>query len=73
LVIYPDAEALLDFFREEFSFPISAPVEMNETLMFSLRDTELFTLKAGSPVPKLREQLEKVVGGNTFQNLKFLK
>ncbi|KAI6177163.1 hypothetical protein M3Y97_00877100 [Aphelenchoides bicaudatus] len=43
LVIYPDAEALLDFFYEE--------------------DTELFTLKAGSPVPKLREQLEKVVGG----------
>lgn len=31
--------------------------------MFSLRDTELFTLRPGSPVPKLREELEKVVGG----------
>lgn len=62
-MIYPDAEAFLDFFYEEFGFPIKAPVEMNETLMFSLRDTELFTLKAGSPVPKLREELEKVVGG----------
>lgn len=31
--------------------------------MFSLRDTELFTLKSGSSVPKLREELEKVVGG----------
>lgn len=29
--------------------------------MFSLRDTELFTLLPGSPVPKLREELEKVV------------
>jgi len=35
---------------------------MNETLMFSLRDTELFTLRPGSPVPKLREEVEKVVG-----------
>lgn len=32
---------------------------MNETLMFSLRDTELFTLKPDSPVPQLREELEK--------------
>ncbi|KAI6215115.1 hypothetical protein M3Y94_00347300 [Aphelenchoides besseyi] len=53
---------LVTFFEDELVFPIDAPVEMNETLMFSLRDTELFTLKAGSPVPKLREQLEEVVG-----------
>uniref|UniRef100_A0A914PAG9 Transmembrane protein 131-like conserved domain-containing protein n=1 Tax=Panagrolaimus davidi TaxID=227884 RepID=A0A914PAG9_9BILA len=32
--------------------------------MFSLRDTELFTLKPNSPVPKLREEVEKVVGSN---------
>uniref|UniRef100_A0A915DF40 Transmembrane protein 131-like conserved domain-containing protein n=1 Tax=Ditylenchus dipsaci TaxID=166011 RepID=A0A915DF40_9BILA len=63
LVIYPDAESMLEFFREEFPAPLTQPVEMNETLMFSLRDTELFTLKPGSPVPKLREELEKVVGG----------
>lgn len=29
--------------------------------MFSLRDTELFTLRLESPVPKLREELEKVI------------
>ncbi|KAI6188172.1 hypothetical protein M3Y98_00325400 [Aphelenchoides besseyi] len=62
LVVYPGAKALLEFFEDELVFPIDAPVEMNETLMFSLRDTELFTLKAGSPVPKMREQLEEVVG-----------
>lgn len=53
---------MVEFFREEFSVPLPEPVEMNETLMFSLRDTELFTLKPGSPVPKLREQVEEVVG-----------
>lgn len=37
---------------------------MNETLMFSLRDTELFTLKPDSPVPKLREEFEKIVPNN---------
>ncbi|KAI6240905.1 hypothetical protein M3Y99_00399100 [Aphelenchoides fujianensis] len=53
LVVYPGAKGTA-----------GAPVEMNETLMFSLRDTELFTLKPGSPVPRLREQLEDVVGGS---------
>lgn len=62
LVIYPDAEALLELFRDELPQRLSEPVEMNETLMFSLRDTELFTLKPGSPVPRLREQVERVVG-----------
>jgi hypothetical protein len=62
LVIYPDAEAMVDFFQSEFdTAPLSDPMEMNETLMFSLRDTELFTLKPGSPVPQLREQLEELV------------
>lgn len=62
LVIYPDAESLVDFFRDELESPLTDPIEMNETLMFSLRDTELFTLKPDSPVPKLREQLERVLG-----------
>ncbi|CAD5221298.1 unnamed protein product [Bursaphelenchus xylophilus] len=61
LVIYPDAEALLEFFKDELPYPLTEPVEMNETLMFSLRDTELFTLKPGSPVPRLREEVEQVV------------
>ncbi|VDM37502.1 unnamed protein product [Toxocara canis] len=62
LVIYPDAESLVEFFRDELEAPLTDPIEMNETLMFSLRDTELFTLKPDSPVPKLREQLERVLG-----------
>ncbi|VDK76129.1 unnamed protein product, partial [Onchocerca ochengi] len=62
LVIYPDADMLIDFFRSELDSPLTEPIEMNETLMFSLRDTELFTLKPDSPVPKLREELESVLG-----------
>ncbi|VDK82735.1 unnamed protein product [Litomosoides sigmodontis] len=62
LVIYPDADTLVDFFRSELDSPLTQPIEMNETLMFSLRDTELFTLKPDSPVPKLREELESVLG-----------
>uniref|UniRef100_A0A915Q3R3 Transmembrane protein 131-like N-terminal domain-containing protein n=1 Tax=Setaria digitata TaxID=48799 RepID=A0A915Q3R3_9BILA len=62
LVIYPDADTLIDFFRSELDSPLTEPIEMNETLMFSLRDTELFTLKPDSPVPKLREELENVLG-----------
>jgi hypothetical protein len=49
LVIYPDADELLEFFYDELPAPLIGPVEVNETLMFSLRDTELFTLKPGSP------------------------
>jgi len=64
LVIYPDGESFLDFFREDLPSPLIEQVETNETLMFSLRDTELFTLKPSSPVPKLREQLEEVIGSN---------
>ena len=64
LVIYPDAEMFLEFFKDEFPAPLIEPVETNETLMFSLRDTELFTLKPNSPVPKLREEVERVVGTN---------
>ncbi|PAV91653.1 hypothetical protein WR25_20128 isoform C [Diploscapter pachys] len=64
LVIYPDAEAVVDLFREHLITPLSDTVEMNETLMFSLRDTELFTLKPDSPVPKLREEFEKIVPNN---------
>ncbi|VBB31847.1 unnamed protein product [Acanthocheilonema viteae] len=62
LVIYPDADTLIDFFGSELDSPLTQPIEMNETLMFSLRDTELFTLKPDSPVPKLREELESVLG-----------
>lgn len=62
LVIYPDADTLVNFFRNELDSPLIQPIEMNETLMFSLRDTELFTLKPDSPVPKLREELESVLG-----------
>uniref|UniRef100_A0A0N4UMJ2 TMEM131_like domain-containing protein n=1 Tax=Dracunculus medinensis TaxID=318479 RepID=A0A0N4UMJ2_DRAME len=62
LVIYPDAEALVEFFRDELPSPLFDPIEVNETLMFSLRDTELFTLKQDSPVPKLREELEGILG-----------
>lgn len=60
LVIYPDAEAFLHSFKE-FLPPMPQPIEINETLMFSLRDTELFTLRPDSPVPKLREDLESIV------------
>uniref|UniRef100_A0A0N5AGK4 TMEM131_like domain-containing protein n=1 Tax=Syphacia muris TaxID=451379 RepID=A0A0N5AGK4_9BILA len=62
LVIYPEADNLVDFFRDSLDSPLTEPVEMNETLMFSLRDTELFTLKSDSPVPVLREQLQEIVG-----------
>ncbi|CAI5445378.1 unnamed protein product [Caenorhabditis angaria] len=64
LVIYPDAEVLVDLFRPHLLTPLSEHVEMNETLMFSLRDTELFTLKPDSPVPKLREELESLIPHN---------
>jgi hypothetical protein len=50
LVIYPDADTLIELFHDELPAPLIDPIEVNETLMFSLRDTELFTLKAGSPV-----------------------
>lgn len=63
LVIYPDAETLIEFFRDELLAPLTEPVEMNETLMFSLRDTELFTLRPGSPVPAMREEVERAIGG----------
>lgn len=62
LVIYRDPESFLDFFRYDLPAPLLEQIETNETLMFSLRDTELFTLKPSSPVPKLREQVEEVVG-----------
>ncbi|CAL2037335.1 unnamed protein product [Caenorhabditis brenneri] len=58
LVIYPDAESLVELMRPHLKSELTAHVEMNETLMFSLRDTELFTLKSDSPVPKLREAFE---------------
>lgn len=61
LVIYPDADAVVEFFREHLITPLTSEVEMNETLMFSLRDTELFTLKPDSPVPRLREELEAAI------------
>ncbi|KAJ1370835.1 hypothetical protein KIN20_032649 [Parelaphostrongylus tenuis] len=61
LVIYPDADAVVEFFREHLITPLTSEVEMNETLMFSLRDTELFTLKPDSPVPRLREELELAI------------
>lgn len=64
LVIYPDAESLVRLFRDILDVPLTSRVEMNETLMFSLRDTELFTLKPDSPVPRLREQLEAHVPTN---------
>lgn len=64
LVIYPDAEALVESFRSHLASPLTSNVEMNETLMFSLRDTELFTLRSESPVPLLREELEKELGMN---------
>ncbi|VDD93739.1 unnamed protein product [Enterobius vermicularis] len=60
LVIYPDADNLVEFFRDNLDSPLTEPIEMNETLMFSLRDTELFTLKSDSPVPMLREQLQEI-------------
>uniref|UniRef100_A0A183BL57 TMEM131_like domain-containing protein n=2 Tax=Globodera pallida TaxID=36090 RepID=A0A183BL57_GLOPA len=63
LVIYPDAEFFLDLFRSELPVPLADPVEINETLMFSLRDTELFTLRPGSPVPQFREEVEAILGG----------
>ncbi|KAF1761647.1 hypothetical protein GCK72_009903 [Caenorhabditis remanei] len=58
LVIYPDAESLVELMRPHLVTDLTEWVEMNETLMFSLRDTELFTLKPDSPVPKLREAFE---------------
>uniref|UniRef100_A0A1I7U365 TMEM131_like domain-containing protein n=1 Tax=Caenorhabditis tropicalis TaxID=1561998 RepID=A0A1I7U365_9PELO len=58
LVIYPDAESLVELMRPHLASDLTEHVEMNETLMFSLRDTELFTLKPDSPVPKLREAFE---------------
>ncbi|TKR67648.1 hypothetical protein L596_023768 [Steinernema carpocapsae] len=62
LVIYPGAEDLIQLLGEDLPSPLTDPVELNETLMFSLRDTELFPLKPDSPVPKLREHLEESIG-----------
>ena len=56
MVIYPDSDSLLDILSDELSIPsLINPIELNETLMFSLRDTELFTLRPGSPVNNKRE------------------
>uniref|UniRef100_A0A1I8BQ39 TMEM131_like domain-containing protein n=1 Tax=Meloidogyne hapla TaxID=6305 RepID=A0A1I8BQ39_MELHA len=64
LVIYPDSDSLLDFLSDELALaPLINPIELNKTLMFSLRDTELFTLRPGSPTPKLREEVEKIIEG----------
>uniref|UniRef100_A0A914XGB6 Transmembrane protein 131 n=1 Tax=Plectus sambesii TaxID=2011161 RepID=A0A914XGB6_9BILA len=62
LTIYPDPEGVVHFFRDDVASPLTEPIEMNETLMFTLRDTELFNLKPDSPVPKFREQLEDILG-----------
>uniref|UniRef100_A0A7E4ULZ0 TMEM131_like domain-containing protein n=1 Tax=Panagrellus redivivus TaxID=6233 RepID=A0A7E4ULZ0_PANRE len=64
LVIYPHAQSFLDFFTNDLPGPLIEFVETNETLMFSLRDTELFTLKPTSPIPQLRDQVESIVGGS---------
>uniref|UniRef100_A0A1I7YZI3 TMEM131_like domain-containing protein n=1 Tax=Steinernema glaseri TaxID=37863 RepID=A0A1I7YZI3_9BILA len=61
LVIYPDGESLVELLRDDLPEPLVDPVEMNETLMFSLRDTELFSIKPESPVPMLREHLEEAI------------
>jgi hypothetical protein len=62
LTIYPDPEGVIHFFRDELDSPLTDPIEMNETLMFTLRDTELFNMKADSPVPRYREELEQILG-----------
>jgi hypothetical protein len=50
LTIYPDPETFLHYFADYLPSQLSPNVEFNETLMFTLRDTELFTLRADSPV-----------------------
>uniref|UniRef100_A0A914HW42 Tetraspanin n=1 Tax=Globodera rostochiensis TaxID=31243 RepID=A0A914HW42_GLORO len=72
LVIYPDAEFFLDLFRAELPVPLADPVEINETLMFSLRDTELFTLRPGSPVPQFTQTLLLRPGMSTRIRIGFL-
>ena len=65
LTIYPDPEAFLHYFHEFLPSQVGSSIEYNETLMFTLRDTELFPLRPDSPVPWLREQLEDVLNLTT--------
>lgn len=62
LTIYPDPEGVLHFFKDELASPLTENVEINETLMFTLRDTELFNLRPDSPVPKFRCVLYWILG-----------
>ncbi|VDP26390.1 unnamed protein product [Soboliphyme baturini] len=57
LTIYPNPEELLNLVS-----PLTGYVEMDDVLMFSLRDSELYNTKPESPVPAMRRELEKLVG-----------
>ncbi|KRZ61670.1 Transmembrane protein [Trichinella nativa] len=54
LAIYPNPSHLLN--------SLNGFVEIDDVLMFSLRDSELYNPTESSPVPEYRKQLEKIVG-----------
>ncbi|CDW55984.1 DUF3651 domain containing protein [Trichuris trichiura] len=53
LAIYPNTTALMKLFSDRLT---------DDVLMFSLRDSELYNAKQDSPVPRLRRELENIVG-----------
>lgn len=62
-VIYHDPNALLELFKDDLRGKLINPIKKNETLMFTPLDTEFFPLKHGSPIPNLREEIEKILEG----------
>ncbi|XP_003378621.1 conserved hypothetical protein [Trichinella spiralis] len=54
LAIYPNPSHLLN--------SLNGFVEIDDVLMFSLRDSELYNPTESSPVPEYRKQLEKIAG-----------
>uniref|UniRef100_A0A5S6QUF1 TMEM131_like domain-containing protein n=1 Tax=Trichuris muris TaxID=70415 RepID=A0A5S6QUF1_TRIMR len=62
LAIYPNTTALMKLFGDSLLSSFGGFVETDDVLMFSLRDSELYNAKVDSPVPRLRRELEEIVG-----------
>ncbi|KFD45994.1 hypothetical protein M513_13126, partial [Trichuris suis] len=62
LAIYPNTTALMKLFGDSLLSSFGGFVETDDVLMFSLRDSELYNAKLDSPVPRLRRELENIVG-----------
>ncbi|KRZ72099.1 Transmembrane protein [Trichinella papuae] len=62
LAIYPNPSQLINLFQHSLLNSLNGFVEIDDVLMFSLRDSELYNPTESSPVPEYRKQLEKIAG-----------